>query len=189
MQPLAATTPDSIADQLRTRPWQGRIFVIGMMGCGKSTVGRELAEQLGWPYWDNDVALLRATRLDAAQLAALGPPGDLHAREHEQAVAACGAAPPLVASLAASITERPALHPMLRQSAWLVYLRAELEMLATRVGNGGGRPWLASDPRSFLGQTLVDREPRYRRLAHAVLDVDDLPPHAIARRVLEAMAR
>jgi shikimate kinase len=163
-----------------------RVFLIGMMGCGKTTVGVRLAERLGWPYWDNDRRLHASTGEHVDELAGLGPEG-LHALEAEQAVLAAREPAPLVAGLASSVVERTDLWPTLRAAGTHVYLRATVATLAARVGSGAGRPWLRPDPAGFIARTLQSRGHLYNRLADATVDVDDATPDRLAAQILECL--
>jgi shikimate kinase len=165
-----------------------RVFLVGMMGSGKTAVGIELARRLGWPYRDNDEQLRITAGAAVDAVAAAAGRQRLHELEAEQAVLAAREPPPLVAGLAASVVERAELGPILRAAGWCVYLRAAADTLAARVGTGEGRPWLASDRSGFIERTLGQRDPIYRALADAVVDVDDLDADQVADRVLEELA-
>jgi shikimate kinase len=161
---------------------------MGMMGSGKTTVGKELAGQLGWPYWDNDGRLHASTGERTDELAGLGPQR-LHALEAEQAILATREPPPLVAGLASSVVERQDLRPTFRAAGWCVYLRASVATLVTRVGTGEGRPWLDDDPAGFLTRALQTRGPLYEELADLSVDVDDLLPVDVAALIGDWLAR
>ncbi|MBD0292763.1 MAG: serine transporter [Jiangellaceae bacterium] len=157
-----------------------RVFLLGMMGAGKSVVGAALADRLGWLYLDNDRRLHDTVGLQVDQAGAALGRRRLHELEREQAVRAAGEPPPLVAGLAASVVEQAALAPTIRAAGWCVYLRARPETLVRRVGSGLGRPWLAPDPAAFVRRTLRRREPLYRALADLIVNVDDAAPDQIA---------
>jgi shikimate kinase len=161
---------------------------MGMMGSGKTTVGKELAGQLGWPYWDNDRRLHASTGERTDELAGLGPQR-LHALEAEQAILATREPPPLVAGLASSVVERQGLWPTFRAAGWCVYLRASVATLVTRVGTGEGRPWLDDDPAGFLTRALQTRRLPYEELADLSVDVDDLLAVDVAARIVDWLAR
>jgi shikimate kinase len=100
------------------------VFLVGMMGSGKTAVGAALARRLGWRYRDNDEQLRIAVGAAVDAVAAEVGRERLHDIEVEQAVRAAGEAPPLVAGLAASVVEHEQLWPILRAAGWCAYLRA-----------------------------------------------------------------
>jgi shikimate kinase len=161
-----------------------RVFLVGMMGSGKTAVGTAIAGRLGWRYRDNDHELHVTTGDTVDAVAAeIGREG-LHELEAEQAAVAAREPPPLVAGLAASVVERVELWPVLRAAGWCVYLRARVDTLASRVGTGEGRPWLASDQVGFIERTLAQRHPLYLALADLAVDVDALDPDQIAESIV-----
>ena len=164
-----------------------RVFLVGMMGSGKTAVGNALARRLGWRYRDNDEQLQVAAGAAVDVVAAEVGWERLHDLEAEQAELAAREPPPLVAGLAASVAEREELWPILRAAGWCVYLRAAAATLTARVGTGEGRPWLAADQSGFTQRTLAKRDPLYLRLADTVVDVDKLDPDQVADTVLEQL--
>jgi shikimate kinase len=68
-------------------------------------------------------------------------------------------------------------------------LRAQVDTLARRVGSGAGRPLLDGDPLTALADLEAVRRPLYAEVADLIIDVDGLPPPAVAARVLEAVAQ
>lgn len=161
-----------------------RIFLIGMMGCGKSTVGDALSHRIGCPYLDNDAVLAAREGLDLLGLAHEGAER-LHDAEAAVADAVARRRPPFVAGIAASVVERPEPVARLRSAGFVVYLRARPETLLRRV-RSGARPWLDEDPLGWLTRTLERREPLFQQAAHLVVDTDDTPPDELAARIERA---
>jgi shikimate kinase len=155
-----------------------RIFLVGLMGSGKSTVGRALAARLGRPYLDNDALLAQRTGLDAPALADLGRAA-LHDQESRQLHALLDTPAPYVAGVAASVADNPDDLGRIAAAGRVVYLRATPATLARRVGHGQGRPWLAGDLLSTLSEMFATRDEAYCRVAH-VVDTDGRDPHEIA---------
>src|SRR5215210_9280728 len=73
-----------------------RVFLVGMMGSGKSTVGRELERQTGWPYLDNDQLVRTMTGREPAEIRATDGEDVLHLSETQAFDSACALRPPVV---------------------------------------------------------------------------------------------
>ena len=165
-----------------------RVLLVGMMGAGKSTVGRTLAAATGWPYLDNDELVRRACGRSAPEvLAADGEPA-LRAAESAALAEALRLPPPLVAGVATGVVLDPADRARLRDADGLVvWLRARIATLADRVGAGTGRSWLQPDPEAALRRLAEVREPLLAEVADLVVDVDELTPEEVASRVVSAL--
>ncbi|HEY7478598.1 MAG TPA: shikimate kinase [Actinomycetota bacterium] len=165
-----------------------RVLLIGMMGSGKTTVGRAVAARTGWPYLDNDELVERSTSRPTPEVLADADEATLRAAERDALDAALAAEPPLVASVAAGVVLDAAARRRMHAGGFVVYLRASLEELSARVGDGSGRPWLGDDPRAALAALGAGREPLYEEAAHLVLDVGGATPEELAERIVDAAA-
>lgn len=165
-----------------------RVLLVGMMGSGKTTVGQALAARTGWPYVDNDamVAELSGTPTPHVQ-ATLG--GDaLHVLEAVVVDRILAMDPPLVAGVPGSAIVSESLREHLRAGGHVVWLRARIETLAARIGDGTSRPFFAGqDVADTLTRLYEGREALYAASAHQVVDVDDLEPEAIADHILAGL--
>lgn len=146
-----------------------RLLLLGLMGSGKTTVGRAVATRCGWTYVDNDREIAAMAGVSTVELAARGG-GELHAWEATYARRVGELPPPLVAGLPGSVADRPELLSALRGYAVLVYLRCDIETLLRRVAADAPRPWLGSDPRPFVEQTWERRDPVLRESCTHVVD-------------------
>jgi shikimate kinase len=147
----------------------GRIWLIGLMGCGKSTVGTLVAGELGGPYVDNDATIAALAGRSTVELAGAG--GELlHDWESRYVRYVVDMAPPAVAGIPASIAERPADLALLSARGLLVYLRCDLDTLVTRVRADPPRPWLSGDPEPVLAVMLALRDPLLEMAADLVVD-------------------
>ena len=164
-----------------------RILLIGMMGSGKSTVGRLLAERLGWRYVDNDVDVRALTRQDAPDVMASAGEASLHAAEAAALLQALTVTEPMVVGAAAWVVLDPACQSAIRRERHVVYLRARPETLHERIGQGAGRRSDATDL-AWLEQRFSERDGLYRELASVTIDLDELTPDEVARHILESMA-
>jgi shikimate kinase len=164
-----------------------RIFLVGMVGSGKTTVGKALSERSGWPYLDNDELVRRLTTREPAEIYATDGEDVLHLAEIQALDLALGMDPPVIAGVAGAIVDDPAAREALREGGHVVWLRARPETLLERIGDGEGRRLDATDP-AWIRARLREREPLYATVASQIIDVDDATPQAIAEAILEAVS-
>jgi shikimate kinase len=146
-----------------------------MMGSGKSTVGRLLADATGWPYADNDELLLRAHGATPRDLLAERGEAAMRAAESDALAAGLALPPPAIVGVAAGVILEAANRAVLRAGGVVVWLRAGADELAARAAGAEHRPWLDGDPRAWMTAALVEREPLYASVADHVLDADTAP--------------
>lgn len=164
-----------------------RLFLIGMMGAGKTTVGQILAERLGWRYLDSDAQVEQATGRSVPEIFALRGEAAFRAEEAKALARAATSDTPVVVSVAGGAVLDPDNRRRLGQGGTVVWLRARVETLAARVGSGAGRPLLGGAPAPALRRLEAQRRPVYQQLAQVVVDVDDLAPILVAERVLAGL--
>lgn len=158
------------------------IVLIGMMGCGKSTLGRLLADRLGAPFLDLDEEIVRFEGRSIPELfAAFGEEG-FRARE-TAALRRALVLPPQVIASGGGIVTREENIALMRPRALVIWLRRPLEDMIATVGQGT-RPNLAGDKRERMRTLYARREELYRCAAHIVFD-NAAPPEQSA----EALAR
>jgi len=161
------------------------LLLVGMMGAGKTTVGRLVAEHLARPYRDSDALVEAATGHSVSELFATGGEATFRAAE-SAALRVAVEPPPAVISVAGGAVLDPANRTLLERSGTVVWLRARPETLAARVGDGADRPLLAPDPPRTLADLDALRRPLYAEIADAVVDVDELEPAQVADAVVRA---
>jgi shikimate kinase len=164
-----------------------RVLLVGMMGSGKTTIGRALATLLGWRYLDNDKQLRLATGTDTRTVQEREGEQALRRAESAALSIALSEAGPLVASIAAGVVLDPLDRIRLREGGFVVWLRASLDTLAERVA-GTDRPWLGADPAAALRDLYAGRAELYQAAAHLVVDVDAVPAESIALRIAAALS-
>ena len=153
-----------------------RIVLVGMMGSGKSTVGRLLAERTGWPYVDNDELVRRESGVTARELLAEG--GQQRLREVEARALRLGLeleAPVIIGVAAGTILDASNRHAM-RSRAIVVWLRARIEVLVERAMNAEHRPFVDTAGPDWLVAAAAEREPMYAEVADVGVDTGDSTP-------------
>jgi shikimate kinase len=163
-----------------------RVFLVGLMGSGKSTVGRLLAGELGRPYVDNDATIAALAGRSTVDLARAGGT-TLHEWEARYAQHLVQAQPaPFVAGVPASSGDRPDELDALAATGLLVYLDVPVDVLVERVLADPPRPWLTESPGPLLRRLHASRHEVLRR--HSTLVVDGTrAPALVAGEVLAAL--
>src|SRR5262245_8209870 len=120
---------------------KGPVWLVGMMGAGKSTVGPALARRLGRRFVDTATALERECRAPVAEI--FEREGEAGFRARERAAVARLCAEPVVAALGGGAVAQPGVAEAAARAGTLVWLRARPETLLARIGDAAARPLLA----------------------------------------------
>jgi len=161
-----------------------RIWLVGMMGSGKSTVGAALAEHLGWEALDTDTLVEREAGEAIADLWRREGEAAFRAQEADVIARVATAGERLVVSVGGGAVLDPANRDQISRSGFVVWLRADPTTLLARVGAGAERPALGGDPRATLARIDADRRPFYRQVADLVVDVDGVAPDDAAQTII-----
>jgi shikimate kinase len=172
----------------RARQRPNRLLLIGMMGSGKTTVGRLAAERLGWPHLDSDAEVEAATGKSVPEIFGVEGEPAFRAAETAALVRALDIEP-VVVSVAGGAVLDTGNRRLIREGGTVVWLRAEVDTLADRIGDGAGRPLLDGDTERALAELDAVRRLLYTQLADAVVDVDDMTPEQVARAAVLALDR
>jgi len=166
---------------------RGPIVLIGMMGVGKSTVGRRLAARLGLSFVDADEEIERAAGMSVSEIFARY--GEAHFRDGERRVIArLMAGVPKVIATGGGAFMQDETRTLILDHATTIWLDADIEVLVDRVSRREGRPLLKDrDPRIVLTELAAVRNPIY---ALAPIHVKSIAaPHEVAvDRILEQLS-
>lgn len=163
-----------------------RILLVGMMGSGKTTVGRRLADRLGWAYVDSDEQIEAATGRTVREIFEDEGEPAFRTLESQALRAAVSGDHDAVVAVAGGAVLAEDNRELIASQGLVVWLRAEPAVLTRRATIGDHRPLLADDPGGVIRRLLAQREPIYRSLADVVVDVDELDPDAAVAAILAA---
>ena len=146
------------------------IALVGMPGCGKSTVGRHLARQLGWRFVDSDHEIER--QIGGSIRTFFEQQGEVAFRDLEQqTIAALTRQPEMVLATGGGAALREANRRALRAGCKVVYLRSTPEELFRRLRHDTQRPLLqVKDPLKRLRDLFHERDPLYRDAADYLIE-------------------
>lgn len=163
------------------------VVLVGLMGAGKTSVGKRLAALLGAGFVDSDHAIEEAAAMTIPEIFAAFGEADFRAGERRVIARLLGEKPCVLATGGGAFIE-PATRAEIAARATSVWLRAELDLLWDRVRDRPGRPLLqAPDPRGVLSDLDRRRAPIY---AHADVTVDSrrgASHERMARKILAAL--
>ena len=166
------------------------IWLVGMMGAGKSAVGAVLAGRLGRTLLDTDLELERRAGLTVREI--FERYGEAEFRRRERALLLELLGSPQVVALGGGGLSEPGLARELAGKVTLVYLRARPETLAARLGEALDRPLLRGLPaaeRLERIRALLERRAADYEKAAVVVDTDELGVEQVAEAVLCALAQ
>ncbi len=161
------------------------LVLVGMMGAGKTTVGRIVADRLHRPLFDSDAVIEARTGRTVREIFADDGEAAFRDLESSVLIEALDLATPAVIAAAGGVVLREENRVALKEArARVVWLCADPGLLAERVTAGGHRPLLDDDPAAMLRRMWDEREPLYRSVADAIVGVDGRTVHEVVEAVL-----
>lgn len=191
---LIGTPPDSAAaqsmgiNQVVRAKLDRTVVMVGLMGAGKSAIGKRLAQSLSLPFVDADKEIEEAAGCTIPEIfARFGEPAF---RDGERRVITrLLDGPPCVLATGGGAFMDDTTRAKIKQSGLSIWLRAELDTLVRRTARRNNRPLLnAGDPREILAKLMAVRYPVYAE-ADLAVDSADAPPEITTQRVIDALAK
>jgi len=166
----------------------GNIYLVGMMGAGKTTVGRMLARRLKLRFVDSDHEIEARCGVRIPVIFEIEGEAGFRARE-AQAIAELARLDGIVLATGGGVVLAPENRRVLAERGTVVYLRATPEHLYERVRQDRNRPLLATgNPLPRLRELYRERDPLYREVADFVVDTGRQSVQMLARGLLEQLA-
>ena len=175
---MLSTMPNSEQNASANRPastepvanWRTQpLVLVGLMGAGKSTVGRRLAKKIGWRFVDSDEEIEAAAGCSVDDIFTLYGEPNFRDLEHK-VIGRLLHESSVVLATGGGAWMQPAVREMIRQQATSIWLRAGLDVLLDRVSKRQTRPLLETgDKQEILGKLMAERYPVYA-LADRVVD-------------------
>lgn len=159
------------------------IYLVGLMGAGKTTVGRQLAKRLQRRFLDSDHEIEARTGVRIPVIFEIEGETGFRRRE-TQVLAELSREQALVLATGGGAVLAPENRKNLRDSGVVVYLHAQPEILYERTHHDRNRPLLqVADPLARLRLLYEQRDPIYREVAHLVIDGKNAAVAQLAQRI------
>lgn len=161
----------------------GNIFLVGMMGAGKTTVGRLLARRLGKTFIDTDHEIQARTGVSIPTIFEIE--GEAGFRRRETAVLAdLARGSDLVLATGGGIVLAEENRRLLREHGTVVYLLASVDDLFSRTRHDRSRPLLqTADPKAKLAELFTARDPLYREVADIIIETSRQSVQTLVRQL------
>jgi len=161
----------------------GNIFLVGLMGAGKTSVGKLLARRLGKTFHDCDQEIERATGVKVPVIFEIEGEAGFRAREAKMLVELTARRDILLATGGGAVLSAENRR-RLADNGVVVYLRAAAPELWSRTRHDKNRPLLnAADPQARIEQLLAERDPLYREVADIIVDTGNQSVGNLAHRL------
>lgn len=163
------------------------IFLIGLMGAGKSTIGRQLAKELGWAFVDSDHEIEARTGASIPLIFDVEGEAGFRLRE-KKVIDELTQRERIVLATGGGVVLDPENRAHLAARGTVVYLSATADQLFARTAKDRNRPLLQiADPRAKLESLLEIRDPLYREIADLVVDTGKRSVRTAEREILAKM--
>ncbi len=163
------------------------IFLVGMMGAGKSTVGRALAKRLGWDFVDADHEIEHVTGVKIPVIFEIE--GEIGFRKREaQVIDDITLRPHTIVGTGGGAVLLQENRTHMRERGHVVYLKASVEELYQRTRHDKGRPLLQTpNPRQRIKELADARHPLYLEVAHTVIETGRQPVHSVVNQIIQVL--
>jgi shikimate kinase len=164
-----------------------RVFLIGPMGAGKTTLGRQLAQILALDFYDTDHEIQARTGVDVPTIFEFE--GEAGFRRRERAVLAdLATLPDVVIATGGGIVLDPDNRRLMSESGLVVYLHCLPSQQFQRTRRDRSRPLLqTADPLARLTELFQQRDPLYRSIADLVVSTETRATNAVIRQIVAAV--
>jgi len=164
------------------------IVLVGIMGCGKSTVGKRLAQRLGLEFVDADSEIERAANMSVSEIfAAHGEP--YFRSGEERVIARLLREGPQVLATGGGAFMSPATRAEIAERGLSIWLKVDFETVMARVRRRATRPLLQNpDPEGTMRTLLAEREPVYA-MASLIVQSKDVPHETVVDQIVVILAK
>lgn len=163
----------------------GSFFLVGPMGAGKSTIGRQMARALNLKFYDSDREIERRTGADISLIFELEGESGFRKREQE-VIEAFSGKPGIVLATGGGAILDPANRRNLSSRGYVIYLQTSVEQQLLRTSHDRSRPLLQTEnPEQKLRELMAARDPLYREIADWTIETDGCRAREVVQKIIQ----
>lgn len=163
------------------------IVLVGLMGAGKSTVGRHLAKRLRMEFYDSDGVIEERTGVSIATIFEIEGEKGFRAREEQVIEELCGLDNIILATGGGSVISAKT-RDLVQKTGHVIYLSTTAEKLYMRIRHDKARPLMQTEnPLQTLKTLLKDREPYYLEVADTIIKTGQQKINVVINRILRSL--
>lgn len=160
------------------------IILVGPMGAGKTTIGKQLAQQLGREFYDSDRVIEEHTGANIPLIFELEGEEGFRKREKSMLLELTEKQDIILATGGGAVLD-PENREQLKKSGFVIYLKAPLSQLINRTSKDRNRPLLqTADPRKKMEEILSVRDPLYQEVADVIVETDNSPVRNVVKKLM-----
>ncbi|AUZ05623.1 shikimate kinase AroK [Vitreoscilla stercoraria] len=165
----------------------GNLIFIGLMGAGKTTIGKCLAQRLGWQFYDSDQEIVKRSGVPISTIFELE--GEASFREREHAVIQdLSAMKRCVIATGGGAILQAANRELLQASGTVIYLSTSIDCILKRTSQDKSRPLLqVENPREQLEKLFQLRDPLYHEIADVIIETHTQPISAVVSQLIQQL--
>ncbi len=161
------------------------IYLIGLMGAGKTTIGRLLAKSLGLPFYDSDKAIEDATGVDIATIFEFEGEDGFRLRENKM-IKELTELEDIVLATGGGVILNEQNRERLKDNGFVVYLQCSIDRIVDRTSRNSQRPLLnVKNPRETIQALIDEREALYLSCADIVIDSGQMQSKVAVKEILK----
>ncbi|MCU7960152.1 MAG: shikimate kinase AroK [gamma proteobacterium symbiont of Bathyaustriella thionipta] len=165
-----------------------KIFLVGPMGAGKTTIGKQLASALGLSFYDSDLKIQENTGVSISTIFDLEGEEGFRKRESHVLQALASTRNSVVSTGGGSVL-KPENRRLMSSDGTVIYLYCDPQQQHERTRHDRNRPLLqGDDPLAKLTELFAQRDPLYRDVADMVIKTDRRPAHAVVQEILRMLS-
>ena len=165
-----------------------KIILVGMMGAGKTTIGKLLSNKLGYDFVDLDKIIEEKSGVKINTIFEIEGEAGFREREFQVLRASIEKEKVIISTGGGIVTNEKSRTQLIKHNVFIIYLKANLETLFNRLKNDNSRPILNVDNKEqVIEKILHEREPQYQDLADMTVDTTHMKTNDVVKLIIKKM--